>query len=92
MPAPNHQQQQQQAFVQRIKQAHTTLEMSGLEPGDAAVPRLPTLSSAEPATVISSVISAMRSGLSVVRALLPRPLRKILDGTVSQRHEHRLYA
>ena len=65
----------------RLEQTQVSADGLGLERGEAAVTRLAMLPSAEHSTVISGVISAMRSGLSVVRALWPAPLRRILDGT-----------
>lgn len=88
-PASDH--QQQQAFLQRLKQTQISSEGLGLEHGDATVARLAMPPSAEQSTVISSVISAMRSGLSVIRALLPAPLRKILDGEGSAISAMRLH-
>ncbi len=76
-------QQQHQAFLHRMRQAQDPLDAPVVRQGDAAV-SAPTMQSlAEPSTVISNVISAMRSGLSAVRALLPASLRKILDGEAS---------
>ncbi len=80
---PSNNQQQHQAFLHRIRQAQDPLDAPGVRHGDGAVSGPNLQSSAEPSTVISNVISAMRSGLSAVRALLPASLRKILDGEAS---------
>ena len=76
-------QQQHQAFLHRIRQAQDPLDAPGVRRGEFAVPGPTMQSFAEPSTVISNVISAMRSGLSAVRALLPASVRKILDGEAS---------
>ena len=80
LESPSTSTQQHPAFLHRIILAQDPLNAPGVRHGDAAASGPTTQSSAEPSTVISNVISAMRSGLSAVRALLPAALRHLLDG------------
>ena len=68
-------------FTQRMRQTQLSYEKSGFDQADGAMPRTGEVSPAEPSTLISSVISAMRGSLSAISRAVPASLRRILDGT-----------
>ena len=73
-------------FMQRMHQAQLSAQPLGFDQAVAAVTTTEKDALAEPSTVISSVISAMRSSLSAIRRALPASLWRILDVTEPYQH------